>query len=56
VIARRLASGQTGAVWQRRVFEEALRRTTVAEATRVVTRAYRDASADGAPVHGWGQP
>jgi hypothetical protein len=56
VIAGRIAVGQTGAVWQRGVFADALRRTDAAEACRVVTRAYRDASASGAPVHRWGAP
>ncbi len=56
VIVRRLATGQTGAVWQRRVFEDALRTSDPDEAGRIVARAYRDACAEGAAVHTWGQP
>lgn len=56
IIGRRLASGQTGAVWQRRVFDAARARTDVADACRVVALAYRDASASGVPVHDWGMP
>ncbi|MDQ3369361.1 MAG: glutamate--cysteine ligase [Myxococcota bacterium] len=57
VIAGRVASGQTGASWQRAVFDAAMASTDdAAEACRVVTCAYRDASAGGAPVHEWGMP
>jgi gamma-glutamyl:cysteine ligase YbdK (ATP-grasp superfamily) len=56
VIARRVETGQTGAVWQRQIFEEASRTLDSHEACRVVTRAYRLASATGSPVHEWGPP
>jgi hypothetical protein len=56
VIARRVEAGQTGAVWQRRVFDDALRHLGVVDAGRVVTRAYRLASASEAPVHAWVRP
>ncbi|MDQ3336151.1 MAG: glutamate--cysteine ligase [Myxococcota bacterium] len=56
LIAGRLTIGQTGSVWQRRVFEDALRTTDADEAGRVVARTYGDASADGTPVHEWGRP
>jgi gamma-glutamyl:cysteine ligase YbdK (ATP-grasp superfamily) len=56
VIARRLEAGQTGAVWQRRVFDDASRSLDLIEAGRTVTRAYRLASASETPVHAWERP
>jgi hypothetical protein len=56
VIARRVETGQTGAVWQRRVFDDALRSLDVLDAGRAVTRAYRLASASETPVHAWERP
>lgn len=56
VIARRVETGQTGAVWQRQVFEDATRSLYVFEAGRAVTRAYRLASTSEIPVHEWGRP
>jgi gamma-glutamyl:cysteine ligase YbdK (ATP-grasp superfamily) len=56
IIADRVAAAQTGAVWQRRVFDRALRHSDPVEASRVVARAYREASASAAPVHTWREP
>lgn len=54
VIARRVETGQTGAVWQRQVFDDASRHGE--DAARIVTRAYRLASASETPVHAWERP
>ncbi len=56
VIVRRVETGQTGAVWQRQVFEDVSRKLDVLEAGRAVTRAYRLASTTGLPVHAWPRP
>ncbi len=56
VIAQRVEVGQTGAVWQRRVFDDASRSLDAIEACRTVTRAYRLASASEKPVHTWERP
>ena len=56
VIARRVETGQTGAVWQRQLFEDASRTLDPLEACRMVTRAYRLASRAGSPVHEWPRP
>ncbi|WP_052489315.1 hypothetical protein [Streptomyces sp. 150FB] len=56
VIDRRVSSGQTGAVWQQRALtameEYADRRT----ALRLLTHAYTELVASGAPVHTWRTP
>lgn len=56
VIACRVEAGQTGAVWQRQMFDAATRSLDVVEAGRAVTRAYRVASASETPVHAWERP
>lgn len=56
VIARRVEAGQTGAIWQRQVFDDASRTLDAFEAARLVTGAYRTASASETPVHAWGRP
>jgi gamma-glutamyl:cysteine ligase YbdK (ATP-grasp superfamily) len=57
VIARRVATGQTGAVWQRQMFEAATRAGDDALAAGcAVMRAYRVASASELPVHAWERP
>jgi len=49
-------NGQTGAVWQRRAFDDASRHVDETEAARIITRAYRLASASQNPVHEWNRP
>ncbi|MDX2088819.1 MAG: hypothetical protein SFX73_13260 [Kofleriaceae bacterium] len=56
VIARRVATGQTGAVWQRRMFDVASRGQAPLAAGCSLMRAYRAASDRELPVHAWEWP
>jgi hypothetical protein len=56
VVARRVASGQTGSVWQRRALAALEQAGTRAGALAAMTEAYLERGAAGAPVHEWGIP
>jgi hypothetical protein len=53
IIQGRLDSGLTGAVWQRRVFERALGRSSAPESLRFMLQRYLELSEADAPVHTW---
>ena len=53
VIRARLASGVTGARWQRRSFEKGLRRLSRDEALSSMMNDYIERAAEGKPVHEW---
>ena len=53
IIAARVASGVTGAVWQRTVYAQALERHPPREALRVMLESYLAGSEADAPVHTW---
>lgn len=53
VIAARVRRRTTGALWQRRLFDELTATSNADEAARRVLQRYRELSADGAPVHEW---
>lgn len=53
VVADRIVTGVTGAVWQRRRVEAQEGRRGRHEAVREMFAAYRERSAAGAPVHTW---
>jgi hypothetical protein len=57
VVARRVASGQTGSVWQRRALASLERRGDGrAQALAAMTEAYLERGTAGAPVHEWDVP
>lgn len=56
VIARRVASGLTGAVWQRRALAALEPRLGRTAALAAMTEAYLERCAAGAPVHEWDVP
>lgn len=58
IVARRAATGQTGARWQRQVFDAASLRRNRDDASRQLLRAYVEASQGGrgSPVHEWPLP
>jgi gamma-glutamyl:cysteine ligase YbdK (ATP-grasp superfamily) len=56
VIAGRVATGQTGAVWQRRALAAAERRLTRQSALAAMLHNYLDLAATGQPVHTWPAP
>jgi gamma-glutamyl:cysteine ligase YbdK (ATP-grasp superfamily) len=57
IIARRITTGQTGAAWQRRVFQAHRQASgTVAEASREVLERYLAEVERGRPVHQWTAP
>lgn len=53
IVEERARSGQTGAVWQRRVLAALEAEQSRPEALRALTLRYRDLCADDAPVHTW---
>jgi len=53
VIRARLASGVTGARWQRRSFEKGMRRLSRDEALSCMMNDYIERAAEGKPVHEW---
>ncbi|MEO8215218.1 MAG: glutamate--cysteine ligase, partial [Myxococcales bacterium] len=58
IVAQRAATGQTGARWQRQVFDAAARLGNRDEASHELLRAYLEASEGGRgrPVHEWSLP
>ncbi len=56
VVAERVDTGQTGAVWMRRSLERLDRRLPREEAVRVLLANYLEAEASGEPVHRWPLP
>jgi hypothetical protein len=56
IIAARVASGVTGAVWQRTAYARALERHPPREALRVMLESYLAGSEADAPVHTWPPP
>jgi gamma-glutamyl:cysteine ligase YbdK (ATP-grasp superfamily) len=56
VIAGRVATGQTGAVWQRIALAAAERRLTRQSALALMLHGYLDLAATGQPVHTWPAP
>ena len=56
VVAARVASGQTGSVWQRRALASLERGRERPAALAALTEAYIERSAAGAPVHEWDVP
>jgi hypothetical protein len=56
IVAERVASGQTGARWQRRCFEGVLGRLGPERASAAVVKAYLEAAQSGLPVHTWQSP
>ncbi|MDF2694815.1 MAG: Glutamate-cysteine ligase family [Labilithrix sp.] len=53
VIEERVARGRTGAVWQRRLYEELTADVGPEAAARAMLRRYRELSDRGGPVAGW---
>jgi gamma-glutamyl:cysteine ligase YbdK (ATP-grasp superfamily) len=53
IVAERVASGRTGARWQREVFEQNLDRWGPERASAAVVTAYLEAAQSGRPVHCW---
>jgi hypothetical protein len=56
VIAGRVATGQTGAVWQRKALAAAERRMGRPAALEAMLHSYLDFAATGEPVHTWSIP
>jgi hypothetical protein len=56
VIAGRIATGQTGATWQRRALAAAARRLDRPSALEAMLNGYLDLAATGQPVHTWPTP
>jgi hypothetical protein len=56
VIAGRIATGLTGATWQRRALAAAERRLTRPSALEAMLHGYLDLAATGQPVHTWPTP
>jgi hypothetical protein len=56
VIAGRIATGQTGAAWQRKSLVAAEGRLTRSSALEAMLHQYLDFAATGQPVHTWSRP
>ena len=56
VIAGRVATGQTGALWQRTMLAAAERRLTRQPALATMLNSYLNLAATGQPVHTWPAP